>query len=203
MDQSLHADLELATVESPRAGRPSVSISVESEGELQAADISALAVMPSKPGPSIIQRISERHHALARALASGMTNREAGFLCGYSTNRVSLLKSDESVQELIAHYRVVPDAAYADLHERLSGMSLDAASEIRRRLEDEPEDIGMSALQNIVTMGADRTGYGPQTKTTNLHIHAGLADRLDQARKRVENRLLTAETAELVEEKES
>ena len=33
---------------------------------------------------------------------------------------------------------------------------------------------------------ADRTGFGPATKSTHLHLHANLAEKLEAARKRVE-----------------
>ena len=172
-------------------GRKVVVLDVEQVGELTREDIAALSV---ERGIKVIplKQLSERHHALARALAGGMLVVEAAYANGYQPERVHMLMQDGAFKELVEHYRIVPDAIYADLHQRLSGLAVDAADEIDRRMvmdanreEGEPASISTGQLLNIVTIGADRTGFGPATKSTHLHIHAGLAARLDAARKRV------------------
>ncbi len=60
----------------------------------------------------------------------------------------------------------------------------EAQTILAERLEDTPEAIAIDALLDITKLGADRTGFGPASRTTNVHVHVGLADRLKTARER-------------------
>lgn len=188
----MELDLELVDLTLPALrGRKPAALEVAQVGELTREDLAALSVERGiKQVP--LKRLSERHHALARMLGSGVEVQESAYANGYEPARVHMLLQDEAFKELVEHYRIIPDAVYADLHQRLSGLSIDAADEIDRRMvedanrdEGEAPAISTSQLLNIVTIGADRTGFGPATKSTHIHIHAGLAARLDAARKRV------------------
>ena len=185
-------DLDLEQGGKKRPGRPAIDLEVVGVGELTVEDLAALT---SGGGLKAIpiKKLSERHHALARSMAAGMGQKEAAYQHAYTPTRVGMLMRDTAFIELVEHYRTIPDAMYADLHERLSGMSIDAADEITRRMEDDAnrEDgvdpkISLGQLRDIMVVGADRTGFGPATKSTHLHIHANLAEKLEAARKRVE-----------------
>jgi hypothetical protein len=141
--------------------------------------------------PSALKRITERHHALARNLASGMAESEAATMCGYVISRVSVLKSDPAFKELLAFYREDATRPYRDLHNRLSGLAMDAAEELSLRLEEEPDKLSVGQLVDLTKMGADRVGYGPQTSSTNINLNVDMAGRLEAARKRVAMRKLT------------
>lgn len=167
-----------------RAARPIVATTLR---ELETVDLLALGEEKGSEAPAI-KRLSDRHHALARNLASGMGESEAAIMCGYAASRVSILKDDPAFKELLAFYRNDVSAQYRDLHQRLSGLAMDAAEELSDRLEAAPEDISVGQLMEITKMGADRTGYGPQTSSTNVNINVDLASRLQKARERVEER---------------
>jgi hypothetical protein len=152
--------------------------------ELDATDLVLLDEEKGSRAPPI-KRLSERHHALARMLAGGMGSGEAAIVCGYAPSRVSILLDDPAFRELLSFYREDVTAQYRDLHQRLSGLALDAAEEIASRLEDEPEKIAIGQLLEITKMGADRTGHGPQTSSMNMNVNVDLAGRLEAARKRV------------------
>lgn len=145
----------------------------------------------AKPRP--LQRLSQRHHALARNLASGMSRAEAAFLVGYDPHRVSILQNDPTFKELVQFYSEAVNAQYATLHEKLSHMSMEAAEIVHQRMEEEPEKIPTGMLMEIVKTGADRTGFGPQSKSTQVNINVNLADRLEAARKRIADRRKTIE----------
>lgn len=171
-----------------RAAKPIVAAEVR---ELDEADLVLLdAEKGVKPPP--IKKLAERHHALARALASGMSPSDAAVTCGYSLSRVSILQDDPAFKELLHFYRDDVDKQYSDLHSRLAGLSMDAASELGERLEadmqSEDKSISISQLMEITKLGADRTGHGPQSSSTNLNVNVDLADRLKQARERVAKR---------------
>lgn len=150
---------------------------------LTEADIAMLGTeMGAKP--PALKRLSDRHHALARALASGMSESDAALIVGISGSRVSILKADPTFQELVRFYRSGVQEQFRDLHARLAGLSMDAADELQERLEETPESISTGQLMDIVKLGADRTGHGPSS--TQVNVNVNLAERLRAARERVE-----------------
>lgn len=142
---------------------------------------------------SPLKRLSDRHHALARALASGMKAGHAGLTVGYTASRVSILQADPAFKELLNFYREDTEANYRDLHERLGGLAYDAAEELAQRLEDDPDAVSVGQLMEITKLGADRTGFGPQSSNTQVNINVDLATKLEAARKRVKERTQTIE----------
>jgi hypothetical protein len=167
-----------------RAPKPVVAAVVR---ELESSD---LVLLGAERGvkPSAIKRLTERHHALARNIASGMGIGEAAMLQGYTISRVSILQNDPAFKELLGFYREDAQRPYRDLHNRLSGLAMDAAEELSNRLEEEPEKVSIGQLMELTKMGADRTGHGPSS--TSMNVNLDLAGRLESARKRVAMRKL-------------
>lgn len=139
-----------------------------------------------KRGPKLnaAKRISERHHALARQLASGSTKLEAAIITGYSTGNIEILSKDPTFRELVSFYREKATNAVMDLNDQLKGLSADAIVALRDKLEEtELEDLSFSQLGELAKLGLDRTGFGPQS-SQNVNVNVGLASRLEAARKR-------------------
>lgn len=132
----------------------------------------------------ILRKVSARHHAMARRIASGQSLTEAAIASGYVPSRASLLRDDPTFQELVTFYREKYDAEYADFHEQMSGLATDAIIEMRDRFEQDPEQFKNGQLLSIITATADRTGYGPSSKS-EVNVTVGLADRLVEARRRI------------------
>lgn len=145
---------------------------------------SDLALLSTERGvkPSHIQRLSERHHALARCLAAGLSVADACAITGYTPSRVSILKGDPSFEDLIAFYQGDKAKLVHDLGDKMRQNALEAQNILAERLEDEPAAIGIDQLLDITKLGADRTGFGPQSKSSHLHVHMNFADRLKAAR---------------------
>lgn len=156
--------------------------------ELTPADLPTLDVERGIKQPPL-QRVRDRHHALARALASGMAENVAAVAVSMDISRVSVLKSDPAFKELLEFYRSETAAAYRSLHEELAGISMDAAAEIRRRLEDNEmaEKMPIATLVELTKMGADRTGFGPASQSS-VAVTVDFGARLEAARKRVAQR---------------
>lgn len=133
---------------------------------------------------SKLKRISDRHHALARLIASGKKPIEAAAMTGYTPQTVSVLKGDPAFAELVAFYREDAEREYVKLHDVIAGLSLDAFLELRRRVEDEVEKLSVNQLMEIAKLSADRSGHGPSS-SQQINVNVGLADRLDAARKRM------------------
>jgi hypothetical protein len=135
------------------------------------------------PKASALKRISERHRNLARVMASGVPVWEAAAMTGYSVQRISMFKVDPAFMNLIRFYSEQKDAMFETMYEKLAGMGSEAADLLRERMEEAPDEITTPALLDMVKVGADRTGHGPQS--TNLNVNVNIADRLSAARKRI------------------
>lgn len=175
----MELSLDIAKLTSP--GRRPAPLTATVLGELEPHHLSALGAQAVEIPE--IKQLRERHHYLARLLASGMGEGEAAAMTGLSGPRVSTLKGMPAFQELLDLYRKNANAEYAEMHARLAGVATDALVELQTRLEDKPEEIGVSALLEIVKLGADRTGFGPTAKQETT-INVNLSERLEHARKR-------------------
>ena len=171
-------DLELDVI-----GRKPKVISAETLRELTEADIALLATERAIK-PSHITRLSERHHALARCLASGLSVSDACAITGYTQSRVSILKGDPSFEELVAFYQADKGKLVQDLGDKMRQNALEAQNILSQRLEDTPEALSVDTLIDITKLGADRTGFGPQSKSSHVHVHMNFADRLEAERRR-------------------
>lgn len=156
---------------------------------LTRADLALLEVDKGVKPQSLVKRLSQRHHGLARALASGLTPAQAGAATGYTSSRVSILQGDPAFQELVTFYQGEIDAKFVEVHELLAGVTTDALLELQERLEDAPDKFKVAELLEITKMGADRTGNGPTSKQ-EVNVNVNLAQRLEQARKRVADRMI-------------
>lgn len=178
-------------------GRAQAAVTASVVRELDEADLALLAAERGTKAPPI-KRLSERHHSLARCLASGMSDGDAAITCGYTQSRVSILKDDPAFRELLAFYREDVTDKYLDMHGVLAGLSLDAAMELRERLEADMQaddkTLSVGQLVELTKLGADRTGFGPQSSSTNVNVNVDLASRLEAARKRVQERKMIEES---------
>jgi len=165
-------------------GRAAKPLSVAVARELEESD---LALLGQEKGsvPSPIKRLSERHHGLARNLSLGMDHQQAAAIAGYSQSRISILLNDPAFQELLAFYRAPYEEVTRDTGTMLANLAKDAAEELSVRLEEKPEEFSNGQLMEVVKMGADRTGFGPQSSSTNVNVNVDLAGRLQAARQRV------------------
>ena len=134
-----------------------------------------------------LQRITERHHALARLLAVGTPPGQAAIITGYSNATVSILQGDPSFQELVEFYSLEVNAEYRTMQAQLAGLGEDAIAELRRRVEDTPTELGAAFLLDVVTKIADRTGNGPTSTTKNeTVVTLDLSARMKAAREKAQ-----------------
>jgi len=150
---------------------------------LTSSDLDKLAETRGVTAPPL-KRLSDRHHKLARAIASGRSLSECAIIAGYDPSRVSVLKTDATFQDLISYYRSQGARGDDLLLNELTGLSFDSVTEMRRRVEENPDDLSVDELARLAQLGLDRSGYGPKrTEEKNLTVNFG--DRLEAARKRV------------------
>lgn len=149
--------LQLNIDQALRSGRRSVPLDYEVLREVTEADIALLSTVEIGEAPPPLKRITDRHHSLARLIASGTPEDEAALITNYDRSRVSILKNSPAFQELIALYRKEVNAQFSTSLEHMAGLSRDALLELRTRLEDEPDSFTVNELRSIVTELADRT----------------------------------------------
>lgn len=159
-----------------------MELGLEIKRELTEEDLAALQAPPASPAQIRLKKLRDTHHALARAIASGMSESEAAAVTGYSLVRVSILKHDPAFQELIAQKRKAVDDAYASFHGRMASFATDIIDELRERFEDDPEAMSVKTLHELLETFADRTGHGP--RSTQVNVNVSLASRLESARER-------------------
>jgi len=170
-DEELIADL--AYLDPPKLG-PKQTLHVKYVRDLGAADLEAPQEGTVKP--PLLTRIHASHHALARCLAAGMKPSQAALVTGYCSSRISILQNDPAFIALVADYQLETKAAFADMAERMSGISLDALEIIQERLLDAPESFTLPVLLDLVRTFADRTGHGPNQEV-RLRVETDPIDR--------------------------
>lgn len=75
-----------------------------------------------------------------------------------------------------------------DIGVQAANIAKDALEELSLRLEETPETFTTNQLLEVSKFGADRSGFGPQSSSTNVNVNVDLASRLEAARRRVEER---------------
>lgn len=139
-------------------------------------------LVPTVPRPTL-QRLRDRHHALARALAIGMTHGDAALTVGLAPETVSTLVADPTFKELRRFYEADSQRVIRTMHERLAGISADAIDLLQERIEETPDKVSTPQLLEIAKFGADRSGFGPKT-VQDVNVTIGLAERMAAARER-------------------
>lgn len=163
-------------------GRASKHLEAEVLRDLGMVDIEQLQrEKGSKPQP--IKQLRQRHHALAKLLATGVPEGEAALTVGYVGSHVSILKADPSFQELLKFYSEKADAEFIDVTAKIAALGEDVVDELSGRLEEDPDGFTIGQLLEVSKMALDRSGHGPQTNTT-VNVNVGLADKLAKGRQR-------------------
>jgi hypothetical protein len=133
-----------------------------------------------------IRYIREAHHNIARLAAAGLTNRAIAERLGYTESRISVLKADPSISELIATYRQEVtdswrehiDAIHADATLAMKIGTRNIATRFEA-LDDNPDAIPLREVAAVTSDLMDRFGYGK--RQTNLNINVDFAKRLEAA----------------------
>lgn len=175
-------DLGLETIR--LNGRQEIALAPEYVRSLTEADLALMEVERGEQKPPHLKRLTQRHHALARALASGMRNWEAAMSAGYTESTVSILKNDPTFQNLVEFYKDAKDHEFRHVQAQMAGLASDLIESIADDLEDDKLSPGQKLQAAALVL--DRTGNGPASSSTVKHEHTlKIADRVSAARKRL------------------
>lgn len=148
--------------------------------ELTDADIAPPAAPPS------VKKLRDSHHALARALAHGLSPLEASAQTGYAPSRISTLQNDPAFKELTAFYRQSRDEVARNVEAQFLAFGLDFLQELHERLQDEPESFNNATMLEVTTRLLDRAGFAPISRSINKNMNVNIGERLDAARRKKE-----------------
>lgn len=169
---SLNINLENIT----GPGRPAKPLTAEFSRELTEADIAHLAVAPRGVQAPNLQKLTDRHHALARQLAAGVSPGDAALTLGYDPSRVSIIQQSPAFQDLLSVYRAEVNREFASYNEHRAGLARDALLELRERFENDPTSMTNRELLSItdqMTEAADAVEH------TDLPVMIELVGRVD------------------------
>lgn len=115
-----------------------------------------LAVLENPPplgsrAPTVA-RLSHSHHALARELARGVSDAEAGLIAGYSASRISILRQDPAFRQLLEHYDAQREMVQIDVLERMKVLGLNSIEELQARLEENPTAFSPRELMELTEL---------------------------------------------------
>jgi hypothetical protein len=130
-------------------------------------------------------KIREKHHSVARALASGIPPGLVGRIAGYTASYISILQNSPAMKELIEMYRIQQGAASAVISERLRTVGLKAVEKLEQKMD--ADQLNGQELLGAAKLGLDRSGHGPQSTTHvvdehHLIDHARIAELNQRAR---------------------
>ena len=154
-------NLNIAKLAGP--GRLPLPLEAEYVRDITEADLAIMAVKPLGSMSPALKRITDRHHSLARLLASGVSEGEAAMITGYDVSRVSILKNSPAFQELLALYQSEVKREFVTTLEHMAGIARDAALILRERMEENPDRFTNSELVKMNIDMADRTTEPPGT----------------------------------------
>jgi hypothetical protein len=171
----------------PARGRKKMVLNATKTRDLTEADVGALWDVPeggleSESNP--VLKIRNTHHALARLLAEGRKQVEVSAITGYSPSYISTIQHDPAFKNLVSYYQGQVEEQFTSVHERLAALSMLSAEELQARLTENPEEFTIRELNDLLTLAADRTGFGPQSRNVNVNVNVDFASRLESARRR-------------------
>ncbi len=168
------------------------------EGIMQESDLAEILEDEKRPvapraetrspsEPQSLARLKERHHSVARLIASGVSQRLVAEICNYTESYLSILLDNPAMVELIELYRAQHNSAALLIAEKLRTVGTEALQKLSDKLE--ADEIPVSELVAIAKLGLDRAGHGPQHKhevTSTQHVidHAKLIELEREAREK-------------------
>lgn len=141
---------------------------------------------PRPKGSALVAQFRESHHAVARMIASGMTDMMIRRRTGYTGRLLKQLKETPAFQQLISDYKdEVFEKINADT-DSFAELSIANMTAAERQIADklaEADEQGLllpfNDLHKIVSDRADRFGYSKRVTNTNINVDIAVA--LDRA----------------------
>lgn len=112
------------------------------------------------------KRLRAVHHRAAEMVAAGFRIRDIAERTGLTPQRITQLQESPDFAELVAYFADQYTETTIEIRQRISERTFDvgemAVDEMHRRLEAEPEKIGIAELRQIAAFALDRTELPPK-----------------------------------------
>lgn len=145
-----------------------------------------LGRLAEKRPQTLVQKLRDSHHNIARLLAMGIRDFEVAQRSGYSMQRVYTLKMDPAFKELLEHYRAEARAKFEESADDYLALAATNMIKAERMIADKLDDADAEGktlptreLVAISRDAADRLGYGKKQTTVNVNVD--FAAQLDRA----------------------
>lgn len=155
--------------------------------EIERSELAQLAQV--NPQRQRIKNLVDKHHRVARLIASGLSHAEVAEITGRSTASIRLYSADPAFQELVEAYRPKINAQFErgiDEFTRVATSNmLMAEAMIQDKLEAAVENEEFLPTRDLLAISrdaADRLGYGK--KSTNVNVNVDFAAKLEAMNKR-------------------
>lgn len=163
---------------------------------LTEADLPALR---EKSAPlARLAALRDSHHAVARLMATGLTNIQIAAQTGHSLASISRYRRDPSMVELVAHYRALITSEWLDEVDQFQRDWRVVATKALRTINDHFDDaeergdlVPYNRAQSTLSDYGDRFGYGKKSATVNVSVN--YAAELEAAIARTKSKTLEAE----------
>lgn len=154
MADDLNELLDTIDLGSARGGKRSAApLSITVVRSLTEDDLPQLIDPPSQLVPTqTLAQLRASHHELARLLAQGTNQVNAGLIVGYSQSYISILKGDPAFQELLAHYADERESLFIDTLERMKGLGFRTLEVLEQQLEEAPEKWSRRELMEMAEL---------------------------------------------------
>lgn len=150
-----------------------------SREDIEKTNTLALGVSQAPP----IKNLRDRHHRAAFLIAQGeMSMTEIGMATGYSQSRLSVLKSDPTFDELVAHYRTVREAEFVGVVQKMVAVTDDAVELLAERIEREPDKVTTNNLIEIIKGVGQQAGFTPVQKQVSLNLNGSDIEKMKARR---------------------
>lgn len=166
-------------------GRASSPVAGAVVRPLERADLALLEAPRGSVAPPV-QKIRHTHHALARAVAQGLSNEEVSAVTGYSPSRVSILLQDPAISNLIEIYRERQTEIWAEAQERAKDaviLSLEVMTEKVETLSEADSEEAFDHAERLLKAATPVSGLAAKP-SQNVQVNVNLSGRLEAARRR-------------------
>jgi plasmid maintenance system antidote protein VapI len=141
-------------------------------------------------------KLRTKHHEAARLLTLGYKQREVASHMGMAESTLSKLVNSTAFQSLLAHYMDKRDDMLTDVNATMSLHALENLERVQERIREEGSEVPLAFVQKHAMNLLDRTGHGPEQKSSNEHKHIFLTEEDIKDVKAVTGPIIDAEYTE-------
>jgi hypothetical protein len=151
---------------------PRATLEVSTTGALTLDDLDRMELEGPHHSRPTVKKIRYVHHTIARMMAIGTPDQEISAVTGSALSGLATLRKSPAFQELLSHYTESAQDLFSDFQHKIANTAaryLDMLNDLADEGSLEPNFV-LSSFEKL----SDRAGFGPITRSTNVHQHTHL-----------------------------